>query len=70
MQNEFELKKLMCEIGRRVYNRGMVAANDLSLIHILYENDGHLRVAASKSAGSKCRGSGFFRIDSPQFVSD
>ena len=28
MQNEFELKKLMCEIGRRVYNRGMVAAND------------------------------------------
>ena len=26
--------------------------------------------AASKSAGSKCRGSGFFRIDSPQFVSD
>ena len=28
MINVFELKKLMCEIGRRVYNRGMVAAND------------------------------------------
>ncbi len=26
--NEFEIKKLMCDIGRRVYNRGMVAAND------------------------------------------
>ena len=28
MQNEFEIKKEMCEIGKRVYNRGMVAAND------------------------------------------
>ena len=26
--NEFEIKKLMCDIGRRVYDRGMVAAND------------------------------------------
>ena len=26
--NEFEVRKLMCEIGKRVYNRGMVAAND------------------------------------------
>lgn len=26
--NEFEMRKLMCEIGHRVYNRGMVAAND------------------------------------------
>ena len=26
--NEFEIKKQMCEIGQRVYNRGMVAAND------------------------------------------
>ena len=24
MQNEYEIKKEMCEIGRRVYNRGMV----------------------------------------------
>lgn len=28
MPNEFEIKKEMCEIGKRVYNRGMVAAND------------------------------------------
>ena len=28
MVNEYEIKKEMCEIGRRVYNRGMVAAND------------------------------------------
>jgi L-fuculose-phosphate aldolase len=28
MQNEFELKKQICEIGKRIYNKGMVAAND------------------------------------------
>lgn len=28
MQNEQQIKELMCDIGRRVYNRGMVAAND------------------------------------------
>ncbi|HJA66180.1 aldolase [Lachnoclostridium sp. An169] len=28
MQNEYEIKKEMCEIGKRVYNRGMVASND------------------------------------------
>lgn len=28
MMNEYEIKKEMCEIGKRVYNRGMVAAND------------------------------------------
>lgn len=28
VQNEYEIKKQMCEIGKRVYNRGMVAAND------------------------------------------
>ena len=28
MTNEFETKKLMCEIGRRIYQREMVAAND------------------------------------------
>jgi L-fuculose-phosphate aldolase len=26
--NEFEIRKQMCDIGQRVYNRGMVAAND------------------------------------------
>ncbi len=28
MKTELEIKKEMCEIGRRVYDRGMVAAND------------------------------------------
>ncbi len=26
--NEFEIRKMMCDVGQRVYNRGMVAAND------------------------------------------
>ncbi|MDK2799074.1 MAG: L-fuculose-phosphate aldolase [Clostridiales bacterium] len=28
MFNEYEVRKQMCEIGQRIYNRGMVAAND------------------------------------------
>lgn len=28
LKSELEIKEEMCEIGRRVYNRGMVAAND------------------------------------------
>lgn len=28
MVNEFEIKKQICEIGRRIYSQGMVAAND------------------------------------------
>ncbi len=28
MINEFEIKKQICEIGKRIYNRNMVAAND------------------------------------------
>ncbi len=28
MQNEFEIKKEICDIGKRIYNRNMVAAND------------------------------------------
>ncbi|MGL4738507.1 MAG: class II aldolase/adducin family protein [Cellulosilyticaceae bacterium] len=28
MVNEFEIRKQMCEVGQRVYNRGMVASND------------------------------------------
>ena len=31
MQNEYEIKKEMCEIGKRVYNRGMVAANEMCI---------------------------------------
>ena len=29
MKTELEIKQEMCEIGKRVYNRGMVASNDL-----------------------------------------
>ena len=28
MVNEFEIKKQICEIGKRIYDRNMVAAND------------------------------------------
>ena len=28
MVNEYEIKKQICEIGKRIYDRGMVAAND------------------------------------------
>ena len=28
VQSEMDIKQEMCEIGKRVYNRGMVAAND------------------------------------------
>ena len=28
MVNEYEIKKQICEIGKRIYNRGMVASND------------------------------------------
>ena len=28
MANEFEIKKQICDIGKRIYDRGMVAAND------------------------------------------
>ena len=28
MVNEYAIKKEICEIGKRIYNRGMVASND------------------------------------------
>ena len=28
MQNEYEVKKEICDIGKRIYNRNMVAAYD------------------------------------------
>lgn len=39
MANEYEIKKEMCDIGRRVYNRGMVAANDGNFSVKLSENE-------------------------------
>lgn len=39
MKTELEIKKEMCEIGRRVYNRGMVAANDGNFSVKLNDNE-------------------------------
>lgn len=39
MRSEFELKKEICEIGKRIYNRGMVAANDGNISVKLNENE-------------------------------
>ena len=39
MMNEYEIKKLMCDIGRRVYGRGMLAANDGNFSVKLNDNE-------------------------------
>lgn len=39
MANEYEIKKQICEIGRRIYNRGMVAANDGNISVKLSDNE-------------------------------
>ncbi len=39
MRSEMEIKEEMCEIGRRVYNRGMVAANDGNFSVKLNDNE-------------------------------
>ena len=39
MRSELEIKKEMCEIGKRVYNRGMVAANDGNFSVKISENE-------------------------------
>lgn len=39
MKTELEIKNEMCEIGRRVYNRGMVAANDGNFSVKLNDNE-------------------------------
>ena len=39
MSSEYEIKQEMCEIGRRVYERGMVAANDGNFSVKLSENE-------------------------------
>ena len=39
MQSEMDIKIEMCEIGKRVYNRGMVAANDGNFSVKLRDNE-------------------------------
>ena len=38
MQNEWQIKEQICEIGRRVYNRGFAAANDGNISYRIGEN--------------------------------
>ncbi|MCD8151228.1 MAG: class II aldolase/adducin family protein [Clostridiales bacterium] len=38
MKNEMEIKEQICEIGKRMYNRGMVAANDGNISVKLNDN--------------------------------
>ena len=39
MVNEFEIKKQICDIGKRIYNRGMVANNDGNISVKIGENE-------------------------------
>ncbi|MCI8459019.1 MAG: class II aldolase/adducin family protein [Clostridia bacterium] len=39
MANEFEIKKQICDIGKRIYNRGMVANNDGNISVKISENE-------------------------------
>ena len=39
MVNEYEIKKQICEIGKRIYDRGMVAANDGNISVKISENE-------------------------------
>ena len=39
MKSELEIKLEMCEIGKRVYNRGMVASNDGNFSVKLNDNE-------------------------------
>ncbi|NBU77439.1 MAG: class II aldolase/adducin family protein, partial [Planctomycetes bacterium] len=38
-KTEYELKEQMCEIGRRIYNRGFAAANDGNITVRLNERE-------------------------------
>lgn len=39
MMNEMEIKQQICDIGKRIYNRGMVAANDGNISVKIGENE-------------------------------
>ncbi|MBR7077574.1 MAG: class II aldolase/adducin family protein [Clostridia bacterium] len=39
MKSEYEIKKEICDIGRRIYDRGMVAANDGNISVKLNDNE-------------------------------
>jgi len=39
MISEYEIKKQICDIGKRIYNKGMVAANDGNISVKIGENE-------------------------------
>ena len=39
MVNEYEIKKQICDIGKRIYNKGMVASNDGNISVKISENE-------------------------------
>ena len=39
MVSEFEIKKQICDIGKRIYNRNMVAANDGNISVKISDNE-------------------------------
>ncbi len=39
MQNAFKIKQEICEIGRRIYNKGFAAANDGNITYRLSDNE-------------------------------
>ena len=39
MATEYEIKKQICEIGKRIYNRGMVASNDGNISDKINDNE-------------------------------
>ena len=39
MANEYEIKKQICDIGKRIYDRNMVAANDGNISVKLNDNE-------------------------------
>ncbi len=39
MVNEFEIKKQICEIGKRIYDKGMVASNDGNISVKISDNE-------------------------------
>ncbi len=50
MVNEFEIKKQICEIGKRIYNQGMVAANDGNISVKISDNEFYFSARRPASA--------------------
>ncbi len=48
MVSEFEIKKQICDIGKRIYNRNMVAANDGNISVKISDNEFLLYADRSK----------------------